>query len=202
MQAIHTEMKKHETFQQNMYNRLHNELQTFIKGKSPAAFTHVPESAPVRPPVSAEPSTDDLKSMLMARLLAEGDNTEADLVHALRRNTELHTVSLANQVTKSDLQNLQNSFESKLGSIANTVKTAFEALSKRVSNLEETCQAAAGSKKRRHEDDEPDEGHPPHEGEKRQRLYLASLGSAGDTSQTHGEHIQVYQSDRSEEQRS
>ena len=28
MQAIHTEMKKHETFQQNMYNRLHNELQT------------------------------------------------------------------------------------------------------------------------------------------------------------------------------
>ena len=103
MQAIHTEMKKHETFQQNMYNRLHNELQTFIKGKSPTAFTHVPESAPVRPPVSAEPSTDDLKSMLMARLLAEGDNTEADLVHALRRNTELHTVSLANQVTKSDL---------------------------------------------------------------------------------------------------
>ena len=25
-------------------------------------------------------------------------------------------------------------------------------------------------------DDEPDEGHPPHDGEKRQRLYLASLG--------------------------
>ena len=61
---------------------------------------------------------------------------------------------------------------------------------------------AVGSKKRRHEDDEPDEGHPPHEGEKRQRLYVATLGSAGDTSQTHGEQIQVYQSDRSEEQRS
>ena len=61
---------------------------------------------------------------------------------------------------------------------------------------------ATGSKKRRHEDDEPDEGHPPHEGEKRQRLYLGSLGSAGDTSQSRGEHIQVYQFDRSEEQRS
>ena len=110
-----------------MYNKLHIELQSFIKGKSPA----VPVSEPIRPSVSAEPSIHDIKSMLMARLLAEGDNTEADLVHALRRNTELHTASLANQVTKANLQNLQNNFEFKLDSITNTVKTSFEDLSKR-----------------------------------------------------------------------
>ena len=60
MKAIHTEMKKHENFQQNMYNKLHDELQAFIKCKAPAV--PVSEPTPVRPPVSAEPSIDDLKS--------------------------------------------------------------------------------------------------------------------------------------------
>ena len=41
---------------------------------------------------------------------------------------------------------------------------------------------AASSKKRRHVDDEHDEGHNPHEGEKRQRLYLGASGTSGDTS--------------------
>ena len=72
-------MKKHETFQQNMYNYLHEELQTFIKGKSPVAS----EPEPACPLISTEPSTNDSQSMLMARLLAKGDNTETDYVHAL-----------------------------------------------------------------------------------------------------------------------
>ena len=79
-----------------MYNKLHDELLAFIKGKSPAASVPISEPEPVRPPVSAEPSIDDLKSMLMARLLAESDNTEANLAHALRRNTYIQTASLAN----------------------------------------------------------------------------------------------------------
>ena len=42
MQAINTEMKKHERFQQDLYNILNKELQAFIKGKAPATSFHAP----------------------------------------------------------------------------------------------------------------------------------------------------------------
>ena len=90
-------MTKHENFQENMYNKLNEELQKFIKGKSPVSD----EVPPSHPKPSSEPSTDDLKSMLMARLLAEGDSGETDLVHAFQRNTNIQPTTLANQVTKS-----------------------------------------------------------------------------------------------------
>ena len=67
----------------------------------------------------------------------------------------------AEHVTKSGLQILQNSLESKIDSIANMMKDTFEKLLERVKKVEKSCNAVVNPFKKRHEDDD---NHNPHGG--------------------------------------
>ena len=79
-----------------MYKDLHSELQKVIKGKS---ILQEPEPQLQQQPSTIELSIDQLKSMLMAKLLSEGEFSDADLV---QRQADVQ----AQAVSRADFESL------------------------------------------------------------------------------------------------
>ena len=159
-----------------------------LKGKHLASDSDVhpskPPTSPARPSQTEDLSVDELKQLLLAKILSEADTIleNIDLVDILRSQTEQAT----SVCTKEHFETFKHEITSSVANLADNIKSSTEALqqtlqtlSERVSSLEDTCKSQAQTSKRKHDDqDDPDR----HEGEKkRQRMYLQVSEAGGDT---------------------
>lgn len=171
MKVLHDEYMKQINAQKQMHEDFMNEIRKMVKGKHVMTEPEVVQIPQLPPqPVQTEMTIDELKSMLMARLLSEGENfgsEDVDLIGMLRRQIELQAQAQAQAITKSDLLEFQNSFQSMFQASTKDLQSSIDALAERVSILEETCKLQAVSHKRRHDDHDSDDHH---EGKKRLRM--------------------------------
>jgi hypothetical protein len=162
-----------------------DEIKRQVKGKaadtgSPVVSSTIP-SLPLPqpffspPPPGSDLTTDDLKSLLLSRLLDESSfPTEEgiELISLLRQQTtpstaDAETLALRASLAERDARLAQRDEEIRL-------------LRAQILSLENTCREQADSLKRRHDDqDDPDR----HEGEKRRRIESSSGAAATSTSE-------------------
>ena len=74
-----------------MYNQIKVEFQRFVKGNSVMQNVELPPP----PPRRREKTVDELKSTLIAKLLAEGSADDMDMIHVLRRQADHQAAALA-----------------------------------------------------------------------------------------------------------
>ena len=156
-----------------------------MKGKaactSPPVTSSTIPSLPLPPPFFPPPppgsdlSTDDLKSLLLSRLLDESSfptKEGIDLISLLRQQTappKADTKSLALRASLAER-------DARLAERDDQIRL----LQAQILSLETTCRDQADRLKRRHDDqDDPDR----HEGEKRRRIESSSAAAATSTSE-------------------